>query len=447
MNETIVAIATANGVGSISIVRLSGNKALDIAKSITKRDNLAPRYAHLTSLYNHNDSLIDKAIVIYFAAPNSFSGEDIVEFQCHGGHIVAGEILKATLNYGARLARAGEFSQRAFLNNKMDLSQIEAMAALIEAKSVDAANILAKQLKGELSNYLAKIRDDLIVIIAHCEVLIDYAEEDLPLDLYNQIVSKLENIKTELTKTLEASKRRDVLMQGFRVSIIGKPNVGKSSLLNALLDYDRAIVSDIAGTTRDTIEEQVKIGTHLIRLVDTAGIREASEAIERIGVERSIASVDESDIVIALFDGSREFDSEDKKILEILESYKDSKKILVFINKADLMSKFDSNKISKFNSISISAKNSIDIVASTLELIMNEQNSSDELMLISTRQIEHTKKALEAIIESRDPLDDGELELFTYHINVALREISSITKAYEIDEMFDRMFGDFCLGK
>ncbi|MCD6433891.1 MAG: tRNA uridine-5-carboxymethylaminomethyl(34) synthesis GTPase MnmE, partial [Sulfurimonas sp.] len=325
MTDTISAIATANGIGSIAIIRISGDRALDIAKTLTKKDNFLPRYATLTNIYNRDDELIDEAIVIYFKAPFSFTAEHVVEIQCHGGFIVAQSILKATLAMGARLATAGEFSKRAFFNGRIDLSEAEAIAQLIEAKSEDAAKILASQMKGSLKEYIEKIRDDIIHILAYSEVTIDYAEEDLPEDLIRQIQAKLDELKASLESTLAASKQREGLMQGFRVAIVGKPNVGKSSLLNRLLNYNRAIVSDIAGTTRDTIEEQVKIGTHLIRIVDTAGIREASDEIERIGIERSLEAIEQSDIVVALFDGSREADSEDEQILSLIESNAQSK--------------------------------------------------------------------------------------------------------------------------
>jgi tRNA modification GTPase len=242
---------------------------------------------------HHNDgTLIDEAIVIYFQAPRSFTGEEVVEFQCHGGYVVAESLLRAVLAEGARLAQPGEFSKRAFLNGRFDLTQAEATAALIEAKSDDAARILARQMKGELRGYIEGIRDALLEILAYSEVVIDYAEEDLPQDVVEQI--EVNSRRLNILSHVPSNQAEDVqgLMQGFRVAIIGKPNVGKSSLLNALLDYERAIVSDIAGTTRDTIEEQVRIGTHLIRLVDTAGIRNAHDEIERIGIERSIAAIE-----------------------------------------------------------------------------------------------------------------------------------------------------------
>ena len=306
LDDTIVAIATANGVGSISIVRVSGPSALTLALKISKRTQLQPRLATLSSLYNSNDAVIDEALLLYFKAPFSFTGEDIVEFQCHGGIAISNMVVAEVIKHGGRLAEPGEFSKRAFLNNKIDLTKAEAIAKIIEARSEDAVKLLARQLKGELTTFVNEIREDLLFMLAYTEVNIDYAEEDLPSDIYEQINDKLEIITGRLQNTLDASKRREGLIEGFKVAIIGKPNVGKSSLLNKLLNFERAIISDIAGTTRDTIEESVKIGTHIIKIVDTAGIREACDVIEKIGIEKSLEAVEQADIVIALFDNSRE---------------------------------------------------------------------------------------------------------------------------------------------
>lgn len=447
MNETIAAIATANGIGSISILRLSGDRSYDIALKLTQKSSLQPRYATLTSLHHRDGTLIDEAIVIYFQAPRSFTGEEVVEFQCHGGYVVAESVLRAVLSEGARLAEPGEFSKRAFLNGRLDLTQAEATAALIEAKSDDAARILARQMKGELRGYVEGIRDSLLEILAYSEVVIDYAEEDLPQDVVEQIEIKLEKIKATLSKTLESSRRRSGLMQGFRVAIIGKPNVGKSSLLNALLDYERAIVSDIAGTTRDTIEEQVRIGTHLIRLVDTAGIRNASDEIERIGIERSIAAIENADVVIALFDSSREIDDEDRSIIDLIERYRDEKPFICILNKSDLPQSFDTTTIEHYSPIRLSCKQDTQLLVDTLSTLMDHENDGEEMMLISQRQISATENAVRAINEAYEPLHDGELEFFSFHINAAIRAVASISRPYELDEMFDKMFGQFCLGK
>lgn len=443
--DTISAIATANGIGSIAIIRISGDRALSIAKKLTHREDFSPRYATLSNIYDQNGELIDESILIYFKAPFSFTAEDVVEIQCHGGFIVAQSILKATLAYGARLATAGEFSKRAFFNGRIDLSEAEAIAQLIEAKSEDAAKILAQQMKGSLKEYIESIRDEIIHILAYSEVSIDYAEEDLPEDLVAQIEAKLKELKRSLSSTLLASRAREGLMQGFKVAIVGKPNVGKSSLLNALLSYNRAIVSDIAGTTRDTIEEQVKIGTHLIRIVDTAGIREAGDEIERIGIERSLEAINESDIVVALFDASREADAEDEKIISLLESNAKNKDVIYIKNKIDLERKFEASGI-EFD-MELNTKESVDELIQALEDIMNRANSSDEMMLISQRQISAVENTLKNIDEAFEPLGDQELEIFSFHLNEAVKEMASITRPFENDEMLDKMFGSFCLGK
>jgi len=444
-NDTIAAIATAHGVGSIAIIRLSGEEALKIAQKLSKKDTFKNRYATLSNIYDSNDTLIDEAIVIYFQGPHSFTAEDVVEIQCHGGYIVAQSILKATLEAGARLANAGEFSKRAFFNGRIDLSEAEAIAQLIEAKSEDAAKILASQMKGSLKTFIEEIRDEIIHILAYSEVTIDYAEEDLPSDLVEQIREKLNHLYNLLQRTLIASESRAGLMQGFRVAIVGKPNVGKSSLLNALLNYNRAIVSDIAGTTRDTIEEQVKIGTHLIRIVDTAGIREADDEIERIGIERSLEAIEQSDIVIALFDGSREADEEDKKILELLETHAADKESIIIKNKVDLEEKFTLEGIG-FD-LELNSKEDVSSLVKKLQEIMDRTNLSDEIMLISERQISAVKATMQNIQEAFDPLETQELEIFSFHLNEAIKEMASITRPFENDEMLDKMFGSFCLGK
>ena len=441
--DTIAAIATPLGVGSIAIVRVSGPKALAIAKKLTKKD-LLPRKAHLRSIYTLDNALIDQGILIYFQAPYSFTGEDIVEFQCHGGVVVAKMVLDTVIEAGARLAEPGEFSKRAFINGKIDLSEAEAIAKIIEAKSEDAAKILARQLKGELKEFVEDIRQKLIRILAYVEVNIDYAEEDLPQNLQEQMVEQLHEIQKLLAKTVASSKRREGLIEGFKVAIIGKPNTGKSSLLNALLSYERAIVSDIAGTTRDTIEESVKIGSHLVRFVDTAGIREAKDEIEKIGIERSIAAIEESDIVIAMFDASKPLDKEDEKILELLSKYREKKDIIVVLNKID---RGVVVQIQDWPTLQLSVKNDISILVDRLQEILDNYANTEEILLISKRQIDAVDNALQEIEAALTPLQMGELEIFAFHINEALRHIGSITRPMQSSELLDKMFGEFCLGK
>ena len=446
MPDTIAAIATASGISSISIVRLSGSDACSIAREIAPKASFRPRYSDLTSLYNASGELIDHALVVYFQNPQSFTGEDIVEFQCHGGVVVAEEILDAVRHHGARLAEPGEFSKRAFLNGKIDLSKAEAIAKLIEAKSVDAAKILARQLKGELGVFVQQSREALLKALAYSEVMIDYAEDEIPDDILAQLSGQLASIVTNMTAIVQSSRRRRGLIEGFRVAIIGKPNVGKSSLLNALLSYDRAIVSEIAGTTRDTIEEQVRIGSHLIRLIDTAGIRDADDQIERIGVERSLRSVAESDIVIALFDGSVPLDSEDQKIMDILKANPE-KECIVAINKHDLERVADTQTLSAFDPIEISAREQFEYLTNTLQRRLDGIGESDELMLISARQIEAVERCAAEVASAQGPLKRGELEFFSYHLQEAVRAIGTITHPYDNEEILDKMFGEFCLGK
>lgn len=427
-------------------MRVSGPNAYLIAQKLSHKADFTPRVATLSFLHDAHNDLIDQAIIVYFKAPHSFTAEDVVEFQCHGGSIVAVMVLEAIIAEGARLANPGEFSKRAFLNGRIDLSEAEAIAALIETKSVDAAKMLSRQLKGELRDFVLHVRELLIEILAYVEVNIDYAEEDLPLDMLKQIEVRLIDLRTKLFSTYESSKRRSGLINGFKIAIVGKPNVGKSSLLNALLNYDRAIISDIAGTTRDTIEEEIRIGTHLVKIVDTAGIREAHDAIEKIGIERSIIAIEESQIVIAMFDNSRINDDEDIQILNILEEYGTNKHILKVLNKSDLEQKFDKNLLGE-NQILLDCKKNSDSIILHVKNILDATAVDDSVMLTSLRQIEAVKKAYENIELSVEFLNFGQLELFAFHINVAIESISSITSAYDRDEILDKMFGSFCLGK
>ncbi len=446
MTDTIAAIATAHGVSSLSIIRVSGVDAYSIALAISSQSQISPRYALLSSLYDSSHTLIDQSIIIYFQSPKSFTGEDVVEFQCHGGLIVAEMVLDRVLELGARLAEAGEFSKRAFLNGKIDLTKAEATAKLIESKSVSSAKILARQMRGELKEFVDTTRESLLSSLAYSEVMIDYAEEDIPNDILDSLVTKLDRLEIELTNIVDTSYRRRGLIDGFSVAIIGKPNVGKSSLLNALLSYDRAIVSDIAGTTRDTIEEQVRVGTHIIRLIDTAGIRDAKDTIEQIGVERSIRSLEEADIIIALFDSSSRADREDEKILSLIDNIGD-KHLIVALNKSDLKREFDSTILSHLNPIYVSVKESFMELTTQIETLLDSIGDSEELMLISTRQIESVVEAKEAIKQAKEPLSRGELEFFSYYLQDAIKAISSISKPYNSEEILDKMFGEFCLGK
>lgn len=442
MNDTIVAISTANGVGAVSIIRVSGKDALNLSLKLLKVKNLTPRYATLLKIYSLDDEFIDRGIVIYFKAPKSFTGEDIVEFQTHGGFLISNLIIDELLKAGARLATPGEFSKRAFLNDKMDLSQANAIQNLITARSKDALKILSSQMQGFLSKFVDDLRSELVKTLAYTEVCIDYAEEDLPSGILEKIKILLEQNYKKLDEIVMISQQRKGLIEGFKVAIIGKPNVGKSSILNALLAYDRAIISNEAGTTRDSIEESLMIGSHLVRIIDTAGIRQGISNIEKIGIETSIKKANEADIILAVFDSSAKFDDEDKVILEICKNL-NNKKIFYILNKSDLEAKFDKNLE---NPIKISVKNSIRSITDALKIYLDSKNY-DGIMLSATYQINAANKAKEAIFRAMSLLNENELELFAYEINLAISEISSITRPFERTEILDEMFSSFCLGK
>ncbi|CAM2771672.1 tRNA uridine-5-carboxymethylaminomethyl(34) synthesis GTPase MnmE [Helicobacter burdigaliensis] len=457
MNDTIIAPTTTYGKSSLNVLRLSGKKALEIASKLTHKDieSFTPRYAFLSNVYFSDHSLLDTCIIIYFKAPHSYTTEDVVEFQCHGGTFIAQSLLNECISLGARLANPGEFTKRAFLGGRIDLSQAQAIAKLIEIQNATAHKMLMRHLKGEMHDFCESLRTQLITILAHSEVFIDYADEDLPKNLMDDLTQKLNAILRTLSNLLEQSHQKYILLSGLKLCIIGKPNVGKSSLLNALLRKNRAIISDIAGTTRDSIEENFLLGGHLLKLIDTAGIRESEDIIEKEGIKRSIQNAKESDLLLAVFDYSKVLDNEDMQIISLLQELKNEKKILVLINKTDLDKKIDTTKLEIFNPLFLSLKeenkedenSSLSLFKQKLEDILNTKEENDTLLLTSQYQFQAINSCIEALKDSKTPLQNGELEIFSFHINEAIKAIASITKPYEYSQMLDVMFGDFCLGK
>lgn len=442
MSDTIAAIATAHGVGSISIVRLSGERALEFALKLSHKTKLIPRHATFTKLFNQNNEIIDEAIMIYFKAPYSFTGEDIVEFQTHGGFSVSEVLLEELVSLGARLALAGEFSKRACLNGKMTPLKALNIQDLILSKSALAAKIIARNMQGNLGELLEKIRTDLVKTLAFVETSIDYADDDLPSDLLEQISTMCEENSKILKEIYTLSQSKKGLIEGFKIAIVGKPNVGKSSLLNALLSYERAIVSDVAGTTRDTIEESFKLGTHLLRIIDTAGIRESKDVIEQIGVALSKKSLEDADIILAVFDASRVQDKEDEKIFDLLANT--DKKIFWILNKSDLENVFKNTQNKNF--IKLSAQKDITLLKEELQNYFNSFDS-EGIMVSSLDLINACKISSEAIFRAKGLLEESSLELFAFELNLAINELARFTKDFQRDEILDEMFGNFCLGK
>lgn len=438
--DTIAAIATAYGIGSICILRLSGSKAYDIALEFSKKKALKPRYATLSKLYKKDGTFMDEAIILYFKAPFSFTGEDVVEFQTHGGFAVCRLILDEVLSCGARLANPGEFSKRAVLNGKMNLLKALSIQELISAKSVNSAKIIARSLKGDLNKLLEKIRLDLVKTISFVETSIDYADDDLPKDLLAEIEKMCFDNANTLKKIYDLSKSRQGLIKGFKIAILGKPNVGKSSLLNKFLAYERAIVSNEAGTTRDFLEEELLLGTHLVRIIDTAGIRKADDKIEKKGIEFSKAQLKEADIILAIFDNSRAKDSEDDELLSLLQ--KSDKKIFYILNKCDLENNFKAD----INFLKLSVNEDISSLKTELIKYLDSLDSTD--ILVSNQSLlQAFKNAYEAIFRAKDLLDESSLELFSFELNLAIKEIAKFTKDFSYDELLDEMFSNFCLGK
>lgn len=380
--------------------------------------------------------------MIYFKAPYSFTGEDIVEFQTHGGFSVSEVLLEELVSLGARLALTGEFSKRACLNGKMTPLKALNIQDLILSKSALAAKIIARNMQGNLGELLEKIRTDLVKTLAFVETSIDYADDDLPSDLLEQISTMCEENSKILKEIYTLSQSKKGLIEGFKIAIVGKPNVGKSSLLNALLSYERAIVSDIAGTTRDTIEESFKLGTHLLRIIDTAGIRESKDAIEQIGVALSKKSLEDADIILAVFDASRVQDKEDEKIFDLLANA--DKKIFWILNKSDLENVFKNTQNKNF--IKLSAQKDITLLKEELQNYLNSFDS-EGIMVSSLDLINACKISSEAIFRAKGLLEESSLELFAFELNLAINELARFTKDFQRDEILDEMFGNFCLGK
>jgi len=456
--QTIAAIATSYGQGSISIIRISGSDALKYALKLInpantkKQKTLSPRVASLHKLYSSNNELLDEAICIYFKAPHSYTGEDVVELQCHGGSIVSQMVLDCLYSFGVVSAKNGEFSKRAFLNNKIDLTKASAISALIGAKSQKSAKLLARITQGELKELIDSIVNNLLKALSASEVSIDYSDEDLPLDLSKQINTILQDTISQLQDLQDRSKQKQGILKGFNVAIIGKPNVGKSSLLNKILNDDRAIVTSTAGTTRDAIKEDFMIDGFMLTLIDTAGIRDIDDDIEKQGIQKSKQIAKMADILIVLFDGSKELSSEDEQIIKLSIECACTK--IYAINKRDLSSKIDKATLSKLG-VSINANiqtkgdsSNIDELLESLKEYLKKQDM-DDIVLISSMAIQNVSDCISSLKMAIDKiqLNNEELELFSFYVYEAIAHLNNITKPVDNEDMLDMMFRDFCLGK
>ena len=436
---------------------MSGKNCFDILEKIFKAKNpqSIENIKGYTIKYGNiieNNNIVDEVLVSYFKAPKSYTAENMCEINSHGGNYIVKKILDLCLKNGARLAEPGEFTKRALLNGRIDLTQAESVIDLINAKSEREAKSGIKQLEGFLSEEIGKIKQEIMDVMIKIEVTIDYPEYDVEDATNAEIDTMLYSVKSKLEKLERSFDNGKLIKEGIKTAIIGKPNAGKSSLLNAILKEDRAIVTNIEGTTRDTIEEFVNINGIPLKLIDTAGIREAKDEVERIGIKKSKEIAKEADLIIAIFDSSKDFNKEDQEILDIAKS----KKSIIILNKSDLENRVSADseifKDVKSNIISISALNKIgieDIFEEITKLFnLNEINLDNEVVITNLRQKNLISKAIESVNKAIKSLEEGMTsDIVAIFIKDILDDLGSITGEIATDEIIDEIFAKFCLGK
>jgi tRNA modification GTPase len=458
LNDTIAALGTRPGESAIGIIKLSGIDSIKIADRVFKAKNKKKLRQVRTysmaygAIKNSKGGIIDELLVSVMRKPGSYTREDVVEINCHGGMESARSILEALLDTGARLAEPGEFTRRAFLNGRIDLSQAEAVIDLVQSKTRQSLKIAAHNLEGRVKNEIGRLRSGLLEIITQLEASVDFIEEDLHLTPYDELKSRTVSILKKVSKLIEDEKKGEIIKNGIKAAIVGKTNVGKSSLLNILLKKDRAIVTEIPGTTRDAIEEMIYVEGIPLILVDTAGIRRTDDRIEKMGVERSIKHIDEAELVIMVLDGSREIDELDSAIIEKLEK---KKKTVCCINKKDIDQKIDIGKIkARFpaeNIIAISALNGQGI--ETLEnrikcLVLDGDTSLEEKVIVNVRQMEILKDVMALLEKAANSMKERLSEEFPCSdLRIAYGRLGEITGDTAGEDVLDKIFERFCIGK
>ncbi|QYS89131.1 MULTISPECIES: tRNA uridine-5-carboxymethylaminomethyl(34) synthesis GTPase MnmE [Flavobacterium] len=462
--ETIVALATPSGAGAIAIIRISGKDAIVSAQSVfksIKNKELTKQKTHTLHLGHiiDGDKIIDQVLLSLFKGPNSYTGEDTVEISCHGSTFIQQQIIQLLLRKGCRMAQAGEFTLRSFLNGKMDLSQAEAVADLIASDNEASHQIAMQQMRGGFSNELAKLREELLNFASLIELELDFAEEDVEFADRSQFVDLLNRIEFVLKRLIDSFAVGNVIKNGIPVAIVGEPNVGKSTLLNALLNEERAIVSDIAGTTRDTIEDELVINGIGFRFIDTAGIRETKDVVESIGIQKTFEKIEQAQVVIYLFDGSKFKVSSSQLILEIeqIKNKYPQKPLIVLINKKDVLTLEEISTLNlkletlNLKQILISAKQNIGIeeLKNTLLSFVNTGAlRNNETIITNTRHYDSLLKALEEIQKVQWGMQQGlSSDLMAIDIRQALYYFGEITGEVTNDELLGNIFANFCIGK
>lgn len=451
--DTIAAIATAKGEGGIGIIRISGDKSFEIIDKIFKPYN-DKKMSNYTLKYGHiydDDKLIDEVMVVKMKAPKSYTCEDVVEINCHGGYLITRNILELVLKNGARHAEAGEFTKRAFMNGRIDLSQAEAIIDIIKGKTTKSLEISVGQLRGDLKKMIAEFKKTLLDITAHVNVVLDYPEEGIDDPIPQNLLDDLKNVYQKANTLIESYDKGKKIKEGIKTAIIGRPNVGKSTLLNALLREERAIVTNVAGTTRDTIEEIINLKGYPLILVDTAGIRKTDDIVENIGVNKSKEIVKKADLILMLLDSSDEIKEEDKEIISFIK--KENKKVIYILNKIDLGKKINISNLENEKIIEISAMQNIGIneMEDLLYKYIYEndvKDSSEEYIITNIRHktaLEKTKNAIANMfttIENELPLD-----LIAVDLKEALDQLSEITGEITTEDILSHIFSSFCVGK
>jgi len=455
--STIAAISTPKGIGGIGVVRISGAEAIEIADRVFKPFDGVSRLSSMkgyTAKYGKvmsNHQLIDDAVALVFKAPHSYTGENVVEISCHGGLYLTREVLRAVLKAGASAAEPGEFTKRAYLNGRIDLTQAEAVIDVINSKTDKEARASMNQLEGVLSEKISEIRRDLISGMADIEVTIDYPEYDVEEMTNSQILELLKRNKVRLEKLERSFTNGKILRDGVKTAIIGRPNAGKSSLLNLLLNEERAIVTEIEGTTRDTIEEFISLDGIPFKIIDTAGIRDTEDTVERIGVQKAIEIAKKSDLVIAIFDISKRITDEDRKILDILSD----KNAIIVLNKTDIMSACPDEVIfkeinKKIIKISAKTQDGVDeLLSNMVKMVSNEDIKADgELLVINVRHKGLIAKAKDALQKAIDTINSGmPIDVIAIYMKDILEELGKITGESVTDDIISEIFSKFCLGK
>ena len=449
--DTIAAIATAPGRGGVGIVRVSGPKSLSIAEAMLHKTP-RPRYAHYGNFYSASGDVLDQGIALYFPNPHSFTGEDVIEFQGHGGPIVLQWILEATVKLGARLAKPGEFSQQAFLNDKLDLAQAEAIADLIDASSTQAAKSALKSLQGEFSAQVNDLVEQLIALRIYVEAAIDFPEEEIDFLSDGKVAGQLQHILEQLHRVFASAQQGVLLREGMSVVILGRPNAGKSSLLNALSGKESAIVTDIAGTTRDIVKEEIQIDGMPLHILDTAGLREATDAVEQIGIARAWAAIENADRILVMVQADESIHPEDQAILDKMPAHIP---VTLIHNKIDLIQKQPGLvKISGKNSLEtelwMSAKHrlGLDLLKDHLKTEMGFAQTQEGVFMARKRHLEALEQALALVENGQQQLEVYAAgELLAEDLRQAQQALSEITGQFTSDDLLGRIFTSFCIGK